>query len=56
MSQSMESAGWGPSGAEYGATERSFSMFEPGFMETVMTSDLMVAAAWCERHGQETHG
>lgn len=52
----MESAGWGPSGAEYEATEGSYSMFVLGFMETLPMFDLMVAAAWCEGLGQEAHG
>lgn len=31
-------------------------MFVLGFMETMLASDLMVAAAWCEGQGQETRG
>ena len=42
---SMDSAGWGPLGAQHESTEL-LPMPVPVFMETVLASDLMVAEAW----------
>lgn len=44
----MKSAGWGPSGAEYGTAEHSFSVFVPGFMEMLLAFNSVVAVALCE--------